>query len=173
MIDADRPTSLLFVCMGNICRSPLAEGLFIHLARERAVLDRFRVDSCGTGAWHVGELPDPRMRSTAEKHGVTLTSRARQIDPATDFPDLTNKGGFDLILPMDRDNMAAVLDLGAPPERVRLFRSFDPALRDRPKRDLDVPDPYYGGDEGFERVFEMVWAACNGLLDHLDGAERG
>jgi len=160
-------TGILFVCMGNICRSALAEGVFTHLARERAVLDRFRIDSCGTGAWHAGERADPRMRATATRHGIELTSIARQIQPTTDFPDLTGAGGFDWILPMDRDNMEQVLMLGAPPERVRMFRSFDPALRDRPDHEIEVPDPYYGGARGFETVYEMVLAASIGLLDQI------
>ena len=168
MSEGKAKTSILFVCMGNICRSPLAEGVFLHQARERGLADRFRVDSCGTGNWHVGELPDPRMRETAERKGIALVSPARQIDPLSDFPDLTNAGGFDLLIVMDRDNKETLLMLGAPPERVRLLRSFDPALRGKPEREMEVPDPYYGGARGFETVYEMAWAACAGLLDWLE-----
>lgn len=170
--EAAPKVGILFVCTGNICRSPLAEGVFLHLARERGVVERFRVDSCGTGGWHVGERADARMREAAERRGVTLESRARQIDPVSDFPDLTLRGGWDLIVVMDLDNKEMVLSLGAPPERVRLLRSFDPALRGKGEREMEVPDPYYGGRRGFDRVFEMVWAACGGLLDCLAEPEE-
>ena len=166
-VSDSKTTGVLFVCMGNICRSALAEGVFTHLARERGVLDRFRIDSCGTGGWHAGELADPRMRATAQRHGIELTSIARQIHPMTDFPDLTGDGGFEWILPMDCDNKEQVLALGAPPERVRMFRSFDPALRGKPDEAIEVPDPYYGGAQGFETVYEMVMAASVGLLGEL------
>lgn len=159
--------SVLFVCMGNICRSPLAEGVFLHRAREAGVVDRFRVDSCGTGGWHVGERADARMRATAARRGVELASRARQVDPVSDFPDLTGEGGFDLIVPMDLDNREMLLTLGAPEDRVRLLRSFDPALAGKRDSEIEVPDPYYGGDRGFETVYEMVWAACGGMLEEL------
>ena len=158
-------TSLLFVCLGNICRSPLAEGLFVHLARERGVLERFRVDSAGTGGWHAGEPADGRMRAVAARRGVELTSRARRVEPRSDFPGAGGAGGFDLIVAMDLSNRDDLLDAGAPAERVSLLRSWDPTLAGRPERDLEVPDPYYGGPEGFERVFEMVERACAGLLD--------
>lgn len=153
-------TSVLFVCMGNICRSPLAEGVFLHLARERGVEGAFRVDSCGTGGWHAGDRPDPRVRAVAAKHGVDLPSRARQLRVPGD-------DGFDLVIAMDasnRDNAAAA---GVPAEKIRLMRSFDP---DAPA-DADVPDPYYGGDDGFDTVYGMLVAACNGLLSAL--VDRG
>jgi protein-tyrosine phosphatase len=156
---------VLFVCLGNICRSPLAEGLFIHLARERGVLERFRVDSAGTGAWHVGKPADPRSIAVARAHGVHLPSVARQVDPETDFVR------FGLILAMDRSNRTDLLDLGAARERVRLMRSFDPTLVGASEQELDVPDPYYGDGDGFERVYEMLLRATTGLLD--DFAARG
>lgn len=152
-------TGLLFVCLGNICRSPLAEGLFLHLAKERGVRDRFLVDSCGTGGWHVGEPPDKRARQVAKRRGVALVGRARRLDAPVDFER------FDLILPMDRANLQDLHDEGAPKERTRLLRSFDPALSDAD--DPDVPDPYYGGPEGFDVVFDMVRRACDGLLEEL------
>jgi protein-tyrosine phosphatase len=165
----DRPVSVLFVCLGNICRSPVAEGVFIHLAQERGVLDRFRVDSAGTGHWHVGRPADPRSLAVAERHCVFLPSRARQVDPASDFPATTSPEttGFDLLIGMDRDNCAALRALGAPAERVGLLRGFDPALAGEPLHRLDVPDPYYGGPEGFEHMYEMIHAACAGLLSAL------
>lgn len=156
-------TRLLFVCLGNICRSPLAEGIFLHLARERGVLDRFRVDSCGTGGWHVGNRPDRRALAVARKYGVSLPSRARQLDASTDGI------AFDLLLAMDADNARALLRAGVDPNRVRLMRSFDATAVDEDGNAPDVPDPYYGGDEGFDRVFDMLTRACNGLLDELTG----
>lgn len=149
-------TSVLFVCLGNICRSPLAEGVFLHLARERGVDGAFRVDSCGTGGWHAGERPDPRSLAVAKKHGVELPGRARKYDPPAD-------NALDWLIPMDVSNRDDLLDAGAPKERVRLLRSFD-AARSGP---LDVPDPYYGGPGGFDEVYEMVRAACAGMLDEL------
>jgi protein-tyrosine phosphatase len=158
---ATTPTGVLFVCLGNICRSPLAEGVFLHLARERDAIDRFRVDSCGTGGWHAGEPPDSRAQAVAKRHGVTLPSRARRLDAPGDFER------FDLIVPMDRANLRDLLDEGAPSERTRLLRSWDPALVGRRERGLDVPDPYYGGADGFDEVFRMVRDACAGMLDDL------
>lgn len=151
-------TSLLFVCLGNICRSPLAEAIFLHLAEQRAASDRFQVDSCGLGSWHVGERPDPRAAEVARRHGVRLDSVARQLAPARDFQR------FDMLLAMDRANLRGLLDAGAPPRKVHLLRSFDPAVREAMP---EVPDPYYGGNDGFETVYRMLHAACNGLLDHL------
>lgn len=154
-------TGLLFVCLGNICRSPLAEGVFLHQATARGLLDRFDVDSCGVGHWHVGEPPDGRAVATAGRNGVHLPSIARQVDPATDFDR------FDLLLAMDASNRHALVRLGAPEDRVRLMRSYDPTLAGAEVHDLDVPDPYYGGPEGFDRVFAMLERACGGLLDEL------
>ncbi len=154
-------TGLLFVCLGNICRSPLAEGVFLHQAAERGVLDFFDVDSCGVGGWHAGEPPDKRARAVAKRNGVRLPSTARQVDPSTDFDR------FDLLLAMDTSNRDALLELGAPAERVCLMRSYDPTLASADDNELDVPDPYYGGPKGFNTVFEMLERACRGLLDEL------
>jgi protein-tyrosine phosphatase len=158
-------TSILFVCLGNICRSPLAEGVFLHRARELGAHERFRVDSCGTGGWHAGEPADPRSIAVARRWGVELPSRARKLDPRRDF-------GFDLIVPMDAMNHADLLEAGAAAERLRLLRSFDPAMAGRPDHELDVPDPYHGGPEGFDNVYEMVDAAVRGMLEELH-SERG
>lgn len=167
--DDPRPIGVLFVCLGNICRSPLAEGLFIHMARARGALHRFRVDSAGTGRWHVGNPADPRSIAVARKHGVELPSRARQVDPDSDFfdpldPDIP---GFDWLIAMDQSNAARLIELGAPPPRVRLMRSFDPALAGKPEHHLEVPDPYYGGEQGFDDMYAMLHAACLGMLDTL------
>lgn len=150
------------MCLGNICRSPLAEGVFVDLALKRGVRDMFVVDSCGTGDWHVGSLADPRARQTAVRNGVDLTHRARQFN--TD--DLER---FDLLLAMDCANLRALQKAGASPRHARLLREFDPAA---PSGALcgdppEVPDPYFGGDEGFDDVFAMLTAACSGLLDAL------
>ncbi len=149
--------SVLFVCMGNICRSPLAEGVFLHLLRERGLEDRFTVDSAGTGGWHVGNPPDPRSLAVARKYGIDLPSRARQIHSG-DWEK------FDLIIVMDNDNLSDCLDAGAPKAKIRHLRSFDSKLNGS---NLPVPDPYYGGEDGFETVYQMVHAACSGLLDDL------
>jgi protein-tyrosine phosphatase len=153
-------TRILFVCMGNICRSPLAEGIFNHLAAQAGRAGEFSVDSCGTGGWHVGEPVDPRSRAVAGRHGLTLTHRARQFQRA-DF------GKFDLIVAMDRDNQSDLLSFSnLRPEqaaRVRLVREWDPQA----DGDLDVPDPYYGGPEGFEAMYQMLERSLRGLLESL------
>ncbi len=150
-------TGVLFVCLGNICRSPLAEGIFIHLAHERGVLDRLRVDSAGTGGWHVGNRADPRSIAVAHKHGIELPSRARTFDDGAHEAEL-----FPWLIAMDRQNQRDMIARGAPREHVHLMLSFHP---DPPCE--EVPDPYYGGDEGFDSVYEMLASACAGLLDRL------
>lgn len=154
-------TGVLFVCLGNICRSPLAEGIFLHLARARGLAERFDVDSCGTGAWHVGERADHRSIAVARRHGVELPSIARQLDPASDFDR------FHWLIAMDRANVRSILAAGGPRERVRLMRSFDPSLAGRNQAELDVPDPYDWHGDGFEDVYQMLLSACRGLLDVL------
>lgn len=152
---------VLFVCLGNICRSPLAEGVFIHLARARGVLDRFDVDSCGTGAWHAGESADHRSIAVARRYGIELPSIARQFDAGRDT------ARFEWLIAMDRSNVRNLVRAGADPARVKLLRSFDPALANRPDAELEVPDPYDWPGDGFESVYQMVHASCNGLLDVL------
>ncbi|MBL8757708.1 MAG: low molecular weight phosphotyrosine protein phosphatase [Phycisphaerae bacterium] len=167
MSDSARPTAVLFVCLGNICRSPLAKAVFAHQAAARlgpALPTRLRIDSCGTGHWHVGGPADPRTIAVASRHAIPLDHVARQLDPATDFP---LPGGFDWLIAMDRDNRDNLLHAGAPPHAVRLMRSFDPALAGEPEHRLDVPDPYLGGPEGFDRVLAMLQTSCAGLLAHI------
>jgi protein-tyrosine phosphatase len=148
---------VLFVCMGNICRSPTAEGVMRRLLEDEG-LD-VEIDSAGTGGWHAGEPPDERATLAARRRGVTLEGAARQVRPE-DFRR------FDLLIALDRSNLRELL-ARAPDEeaaeKVRLLREFDPAA----DGDFDVPDPYYGGDRGFETVLDMVEAACRGLIDEL------
>jgi protein-tyrosine phosphatase len=155
------PTRLLFVCMGNICRSPTAEGVMRHLLREEGLEDEITVDSAGTGAWHVGNPPDRRATAAAGARGIVLEGAARQVRPS-DFDD------HDLLLVADRENLADLRAI-APDEaaraKVRLLREFDPASDGA--ADLDVPDPYYGGPDGFEDVLDLVEAACRGLLAEI------
>lgn len=150
--------SVLFVCLGNICRSPLAEGVFNHLVAEDGLTDRFVVDSAGTGAWHVGEPPDGRASVVAEQNGVVLQSHARQVTSS----DLDR---FDYVLAMDRSNLEELermVDLSGADVTLQLLRDFDP------EEDGDeVPDPYYGGSSGFEHVYKIVHRSCRHLLDHI------
>jgi protein-tyrosine phosphatase len=155
---------ILFVCMGNICRSPTAEGVMRRLLRDAGLEDTIEIDSAGTGGWHAGEPPDARATEAARLRGVRLEGAARQVT-AADFED------FDLIVAMDRANLRELLALAPDEEaaeKVRLLREFDPASADA--GDLDVPDPYYGGERGFERVLDLVEAACRGLLGELRAA---
>jgi protein-tyrosine phosphatase len=153
---------LLFVCLGNICRSPLAAGVFRAVASERNVLSRFTIDSCGLGGWHVGEDADPRAAAVARRHGITLNHRARQLAVPDDFER------FDLLLAMDRQNVHGLLRAGGPPEKVRLLRTFEPVAPGmKAPQEPEVPDPYYGGPEGFDTVYAMVRRSCEGLLAAL------
>ncbi|HKP95062.1 MAG TPA: low molecular weight protein-tyrosine-phosphatase [Fibrobacteria bacterium] len=150
---------VLFVCLGNICRSPIAEGIFAHLVRERGLEGRYLADSAGTGDWHVGQPPDPRSVSAAKKRGVHLPSLCRQVS-RDDFRE------FDLILAMDRNNLRD-LDALCPPGfkgKIRLMRDFD-SERDS---EQDVPDPYYGGPYEFDKVYEMLNRCCAGLLEKME-----
>jgi len=158
-MSANEDTSVLFICLGNICRSPLAEGIFQHLLDEAGLRERFRVDSAGTGGWHVGERPDPRSIQVAADHGVRLSGAARRLEA----DDLR---GFDHVIVMDRQNLRDVQNMQeiyGGDCSIRLLRDFDAEAG----TDLDVPDPYYGGPDGFERVYRMVFRACEGLLVEL------
>jgi protein-tyrosine phosphatase len=160
---ATEPTRVLFVCLGNICRSPLAEGVFKSLVEQRGLAAHYSIDSAGTGGWHAGESPDERSVAVAKKNGVLLTSRARQVS-TSDFED------FDHIVAMDRQNLLDLQALGrgaaAGGARLHLLREFDPEPGDR-----QVPDPYYGGADGFDHVYAMVRRSCEAMLDALE-AER-
>jgi protein-tyrosine phosphatase len=156
-----QPYGVLFVCTGNICRSPLAKFVFLDLIAQRGVTEMFTVDSCGTYSGHAGQGADPRTQMVAKLHGLDTTHTARPLRPFVDFDD------FDLLLAMDRSHMTGMLRGGAPPEKVRMMRSFDPALAGRSDAELDVPDPYYGGERGFEENYQMLVAACEGMLNTL------
>jgi len=151
---------ILFVCLGNICRSPAAEGIFKQKIKDRDLDKLFIVDSAGTGGWHVGNLADPRMRETALSRGIELTSRSRKIEES----DLYQ---FDHILVMDNDNLDAVKSLTKDDKnpvnsKIKLILSYSKNYQ------LDeVPDPYYGGQNGFERVLDLLDDAIDELIDSL------
>jgi protein-tyrosine phosphatase len=148
-----------FVCMGNICRSPTAEAIMRHLVREAGLEDAIALDSAGTGAWHVGEDRDRRSRAVAKRRGMPIEGPARQFQPG-DFQR------FDLVLGLDEENARDLRRLAPDDEarkKVRLLREFDP----KTPKGASVPDPYYGGPDGFEEVFDICLSACQGLLDDL------
>lgn len=154
--------NVLFVCLGNICRSPLAEGVFQHMVRQAGLAHRFHIDSAGTSGYHAGDPPDTRTSSVALARGIELTSRSRQLVAE----DLQR---FDYLIVMDEDNRAGVERLArkqAPRAKVHLLREFD----EKANGDLNVPDPYYGGPRGFENVHDIVERSCHVLLDHIRNA---
>ena len=154
---------VLFVCMGNICRSPSAEGVFRDMAERRGIAGRFHIDSAGTGNWHVGNPPDQRASQAARERGIDISNlRARQVD-AGDF-EL-----FDLVIAMDRANQLALLELAGlnHSSKVRLMLEYSEQWTGE-----DVPDPYYGGDHGFDLVLDLIEEACNNLLDELAGVSE-
>lgn len=149
--------SILFVCMGNICRSPLAEGIFLHLVGKQPGVEGFDVDSAGTGGWHEGDPPDRRSIAVARRHGIDISNqRARKIRPE-DFER------FDVIVAMDRNNLAELTRI-APPgalERIHLFSNLAHGTAE------DVPDPYYGDMDAFEAVYNMLFAGCSWLAEGI------
>jgi protein-tyrosine phosphatase len=156
---AEYDVSVLYVCLGNICRSPLGEGVLAHRLEEEDLSSRVRVDSAGTGAWHLGEPPDPRSTEVALRHGIALRGLARRVS-VEDFHE------FDYIFAMDRANLQDLRHLESQVEegaRLNLFREFDPDK----DGDLDVPDPYYGGPDGFDVMFDMIDRTCAAFVGHL------
>jgi protein-tyrosine phosphatase len=152
---------LLFVCLGNICRSPTAEGVMRALVQREGLGESIELDSAGTGGWHVGSPPDARAGEAARARGIALEGSARQVRE-DDFFD------FDLVIAMDRANLRELRRLApgdSEREKVRLLREFDPAGVGA--EELDVPDPYYGSPGGFEEVLDLVQAACEGLLSEI------
>ena len=147
---------ILFVCMGNICRSPAAEAVFIQRLEEAGIAERFRIDSAGTGGWHAGDQADPRSRAEGDRRGYRLDTPARQIE-AADFDR------FDLLICMDLENAAVLIDRGAPDDKVRLLLEWHPE-----EHLQEVPDPYYGGEDGFSHMYDLIEAGCDGLLAALE-----
>ena len=151
---------ILFVCLGNICRSPAAEGVFKQKVKDRDLEKLFVVDSAGTGGWHVGNLADPRMRETALSRGIELNSRSRKIEKS----DLYE---FDHILVMDNENLDAVKSLisgniNHVNTKVKLILSYSKKTHLK-----EVPDPYFGGQDGFDKVLDLLDDAIDGLIDSL------
>jgi protein-tyrosine phosphatase len=152
---------VLFVCLGNIVRSPLAEALFRQRVEDRGLDGRYHVDSAGTSGFHIGQTPDSRMRQTAAARGLEYTRRARQVLPR----DLEE---FDLIVAMDNENyddLCSLADRAGIDADIRRMREFDPESDGV----MDVPDPYYGGQAGFEATFDIVSRSVDNLLEHLEG----
>jgi protein-tyrosine phosphatase len=171
---SDGQLRVLFVCLGNICRSPSAEAVMRAKVLEAGLQQQIEVDSAGTGDWHVGEAPDPRATKAARARGFRLESVGRQVH-AGDFEE------FDVILAMDNANLRALERLAPAAHaraELRLLREFEAGAPTADGERLDVPDPYYGGDQGFDRVLDLLEASCAGLLEELvrrlpaDGAGR-
>lgn len=163
MAENPQAISVLFVCMGNICRSPTAEGVFRHYVAEAGLDSHIEIDSAGTHAYHVGEPPDRRAQAAAERRGFSLSQiRARRVT-AQDFER------FSYVIAMDRDNRAMLVDFADPDhhDKIRLFLEFSSGP------ESEVPDPYYGGATGFERVLDLVEDASRGLLAELKARLTG
>lgn len=155
--------NICFVCLGNIVRSPLAENMFKHITEIKGVSEKYMVDSAGTSAWHVGESPDHRMRRVAAEHGLDYRGRSRQF-VRKDYDR------FDLIIAMDQENHRSLVQKARTPEhkaKLYLMREFDNMSGNQ----LSVPDPYYGGQEGFEAVYLIIERSCRGLLQALEKNE--
>ena len=150
--------SVLFVCMGNICRSPTAEGVFRHVVKQRNLHDQISVDSAGTHAYHIGDSPDSRSQSTALTRGINLSAQRARKAVVEDFER------FDYVIAMDQSNFEDLKQLGqgADLSKLYLFMAFAKGWDND-----EVPDPYYGGANGFEEVFDMVQSASEGLLEHI------
>lgn len=159
----ENKTKILFVCLGNIIRSPLAEHIFRHLAEQAGVAGKYRVDSAGTAGYHIGESPDSRMRQVAKEYGLVYDGSGRQVQ-RRDFDE------FDMIVPMDMSNKSNLMRLTNGPEhegKIYTMRSFDP----QGSPSDGVPDPYYGGIDGFHTTYRIVERSCKGLLDALESGD--
>ena len=150
-------TSILFVCMGNICRSPTAEGVFRHHVAEADLVDNIDIDSAGTHAYHVGERPDRRAIAAAEKRGISLDNIFARRVADEDFER------FDMIIAMDEENEARLIEQSSDEHRTKICLFLDFAAGD----EREVPDPYYGGTAGFERVLDLIESASRGLLKEI------
>lgn len=153
---------LLFVCLGNICRSPMAEGVFRRVIEEEGVTHLFEIDSAGLGDWHVGQAPDTRAQSAARRRGIDISGQSARQVAAADY------ARFDLLLAMDGSNYQELVELAPKDARhkIRRFLDFAPHAGTR-----DVPDPFYGGREGFDHALDLIEAAARGLLADLLGLE--
>ena len=162
-MNSQKRVKVLFICMGNICRSPTAHGVFRHLVESEGLSHLIEIDSAGTHAYHVGEAPDKRSSATAKQRGIDLSDlRARQVN----LGDLYE---YDYVLAMDDHNFARLIEISAPEVRhkIELFLDYAPDLGV-----TEVPDPYYGGASGFDHVFDLVQAASEGLLAHIRAQHR-
>lgn len=158
-VTKEEPYKICFVCLGNICRSPTAEGVFQHLVNKKGLSSYFHIESAGTSAYHIGEPANSKSREVAGRYGVELRSRAKRFE-AGDLED------YDLVLAMDHENLSNLkrLSNGSETEAaIRLLRDFDPETATG-----EVPDPYFGGMNGFENVFEIVHRSCEALLNKLE-----
>lgn len=151
--------SVLFVCLGNICRSPLAEGILIQRLRERGYSELPPIASAGTIGINSGKRADVRSQAVARSNGIQMDSIARQVDPRTDFRN------FDLLVPMDQANLSDLLEIGASRNATKLMTSFLP--EDHHEHGNDVPDPYWSDDSAFIRVFELIDEAMPGLIEYI------
>lgn len=151
-------TKVLFICMGNICRSPTAHGVFRALVEKEGLHHAIDMDSAGTHAYHVGNSPDKRAQATARSRGIDLSDLLARRVAAEDFD------AFDYVLAMDQDNYMALCEIcpDRHVDKIHMFMDFAPHMRTR-----EVPDPYYGGPAGFDRVFDLVEAASEGLLEEI------
>lgn len=159
-----KPVKILFVCLGNICRSPAAEGVFLEILRENQTLERYTVDSAGTGGYHIGELPDSRMRVHARQRGLELVHHCRQVT-TEDFED------FDLIIGMDSMNLTNLRRKAPSVEAARKIHGMAEFFSPGARYD-HVPDPYYEGAEGFELVLDLLQDACLNLYNSLESEKR-
>ena len=153
-----KKTFVLFVCMGNICRSPAAECFFRIAVENAGINNKYMIESAGTGSWHAGADPDRRMRASAKKKGLAIAGSARQIC-VDDFSK------FDWIFCMDKDNLHDVLAMGADPDKTKLFLPYVEHASV-----VEVPDPYYGGEDGFEEVVDLLYETAHALLKVMESA---
>ena len=152
-------TKVLFVCSGNICRSPSAEAVFKKMVEDNGLKDKFEIDSAGTGSWHVGESADRRMQGHAIKRGYNLTSISRRINPHVDFDY------FDIIIGMDDYNIYDLKSIAKSNGAIAKIRKMTDFAKEWNYN--EIPDPYYGGEEGFELVLDLLEDSCGGLLEEL------